>query len=134
MTNIFTDEPCCSNFPDVDSKMGQRTGDDPNENVIWWSEGNATFFGYLHGSANLAEFKSNMRDRLESDSTFGMSNKAEYLTRGTKLYNIPYGRDAPDWDTVLELGSLLTSLSIMVKKRFTKCGDHRPERLCYSIF
>ena len=93
MTNIFTDEPCCSNFPDVDSKMGQRTGDDPNENVIWWSEGNATFFGYLHGSANLAEFKSNMRDRLESDSTFGMSNKAEYLTRGTKLYNIPYGRD-----------------------------------------
>jgi len=93
MTNIFTDEPCCSNFPDVDSKMGQRTGDDPNENVIWWSEGNATFFGYLHGSANLAEFKSNMRDRLESDSTYGTSNKAEYLNRGTKLYNIPYGRD-----------------------------------------
>ena len=93
MTNIFTDEPCCSNFPDVDSKMGQRTGDDPNKNVIWWSEGNATFFGYLHGSANSTEFKSNMRDLLESDSTYSVSNKAEYLNRGTKLYNIPYGRD-----------------------------------------
>jgi hypothetical protein len=93
MTNIFTDEPCCSNFPDVDSKMGQRTGDDPNKNVIWWNEGNATFFGYLHGSANSAEFKSNMRDLLESESTYSVSNKAEYLNRGTKLYNIPYGRD-----------------------------------------
>ena len=78
-------------WDEADTKMGKRTGDDPNIDVAWWAEGNADFLAALYTSDTFDDFRSKMRDPLESTGPFGISRKQKYFdkTINSVLLNKP---------------------------------------------
>ena len=98
MSNVFTD-----NYDEVDSKMGRMSGDNPEELVAWWMEGNADFFGALY-SIDAEGFKSEMRCALECTGPFSVSRKDKFFDEGLKLRNISW-----DQGDLVDLGYRLGS-------------------------
>lgn len=78
MSNIYTDDRY-----EVESIMGELSGDNPEEHVPWWSEGGADFFTALYGSEDEDRFKDAMRWSL-------VGEKQKFLEAGVKLRNISW--------------------------------------------
>ena len=95
-------------FEVVDTKMGKRTGDDPNIDVAWWAEGNADFLAALYSSDLSGDFRRLMRDALESTGPFKISRKQRYIGNKQKLYNISWDQ-GETVDLAYRIGSWFTA-------------------------
>lgn len=102
MSNIFSRD-----YEEVDLKSGRKSGDDPNSDVAWWSEGNADFFAALY-SYDLNEFKNEMRWALEGNGPFTESRKSKFFNNGQRLYNISWSQ-GDTVDLAYRIGSWFTA-------------------------
>ena len=95
-------------WDEADTKMGKRTGDDPNIDVAWWAEGNADFLAALYSSDLSGDFRKLMRDALESTGPFVISRKEKYIGNKQKLYNISWDQ-GNTVDLAYRIGSWFTA-------------------------
>ena len=95
-------------WDEADTKMGKRTGDDPNIDVAWWAEGNADFLAALYSSDLSGDFRKLMRDALESKGPFVISRKEKYIGNKQKLYNISWDQ-GDTVDLAYRIGSWFTA-------------------------
>lgn len=95
-------------FEEVDTKMGKKTGDDPNIDVAWWAEGNADFLAALYTSNTSGDFRNKMRDPLEGNGPFKITRKQRYQGNRQKLYNISWDQ-GETVDLAYRIGSWFTA-------------------------